>query len=400
MNRRELVFMDSTSNKFWNIELADKSHTVTYGRAGTEGQSKTKTFADAEAAKKDFEKLIGEKLKKGYVDADSATASTGDDGDTLPVLAFRSILKYDDISYNAKTFIGKKVADYDPEKKPAVGGKTVYRFRSDYDEANCIPYLTHFLDTDAAAEAIGIVIGNWSGDDSAGNPSAVIELLSDQRDRLSSLKAIYLGDIVSEENEMSWIHQSDVTPLLTAFPKLELLRTRGGNDLVMSQPKHANLRGLVCESGGLPAEFVRSIARSDFPALEHLELWLGTEEYGGDSTVEDLQPILSGELFPNLKYLGLRNCEYADTIAAVVVNSPLVRRIETLDLSLGVITDEGGRALLSLPTDGLLKHVSLHYNYLTSEVTKKLSKLPIKLDLSKPSHMEEDSEWRFVAVGE
>ena len=400
MNRRELVFMDSSSNKFWRIELSGDSHTVTYGRAGTDGQAKTKAFADEEAARKDFEKLIAEKLKKGYVDADSATASTGDDGDSLPVLAFRSILKQEDISHNAKTFIGKRVADYEPEKKPVAGGKTIYRFRSDYDEANCIPHLTHFLETDAAAEAVGIVIGNWGGDDSDGDPCEVIKLLCDKRDRLSSLKAIYLGDIVSEENEMSWIHQSDVTPLLEAFPKLELLRTRGGNDLSMSQPKHATLRGLVCESGGLAAEFVRSIGRSGFPALEHLELWLGTEEYGGNSSVEDLQPILSGDLFPNLKYLGFRNCEFADDIAAVVVNSPLVKRIETLDLSLGVLTDEGGRALLSLPTDGNLKHVGLHYNYLTSEVTKLLSKLPIKLDLSKPSHMDDDDEWRFVAVGE
>ncbi len=400
MSRRELVFMDSSSNKFWNIELSGKSHTVTYGRAGTDGQTKTKSFADEAAAQKDFEKLINEKLKKGYVAASSATASTGEDGDALSALSFRSVLKQDDVYQNAKTFIGKRVADYDPDKKPAPGGKSVYRFRSDYDEANCIPHLTHFLETDAASEAIGIVIGNWSGTDSDGDPCAVIELLCENRDRLSSLKAIYLGDIVAEENEMSWIHQADVTSLLEAFPNLELLRTRGGHGLAISNPKHAKLRALICESGGLPAEVVRSIGRSEFPALEHLELWLGTQEYGGDSTVEDLQPILSGELFPNLKYLGLRNCEFADDIAAVVVNSPLIQRIETLDLSLGVMTDEGGRALLALPTGGSLQHVSLHYNFLSKEVMKQLSKLPIKLDLSKPSHMEDEDDMRFVAVGE
>ncbi len=400
MSRRELVFMDSASNKFWNIELTGESHTVTYGRAGTDGQTKSKKFESAEAAKKDFDKLVAEKLKKGYVDANSATAASSDEADSLSVLAFRSILKHDDISENAKTFIGKRIADYDPEKKPVAGGKTIYRFRSDYDEANCIPHLTHFLETSAAAEAIGIVIGNWAGEDCDTDPSAVIKLLCENCDRLSSLKAIYLGDIVSEENEISWIHQADVAPLLKAFPRLELLRTRGGNGLAMSCPNHASLRGLICESGGLPAEFVRSVGRSDFPMLEHLELWLGTQEYGGDSTVEDLQPILAGEMFPNLKYLGLRNCEYVNDVAAVIVNSPLVSRIETLDLSFGVMTDEGGRALLSLPTDGSLKHVSLHYNYLTNDVTKLLSKLPIKFDLSKPSHMDEDEEWRFVAIGE
>tara|TARA_R110002020_G_scaffold161186_4_gene346078 strand:- start:73 stop:1251 length:1179 start_codon:yes stop_codon:yes gene_type:complete len=392
--------MDSTSNKFWNIVLEGDSHTVTYGRAGTEGQTKSKSFSDQETARRDYEKLIAAKMKKGYVDADSATASTGDDHDSVPTLAFRSILKSDDIHQNAKTFIGKRIADYDPEKKAAPGGKTVYRFRSDWEEANCIPHLIHFLETDAAAEAIGIVIGNWAGDDSEGDPDEVIDLLCEKRDQLSSLKAIYLGDIVSEENEMSWIHQSDVTPLLEAFPNLELLRTRGGQDLAISNPQHTKLRGLICESGGLSAEVVRSIGRSEFPALEHLELWLGTEEYGGSSTVEDLQPILSGELFPNLKYLGLRNCEFVNDIAAVIVNSPLVQRIESLDLSLGVLTDEGGRALASLPTNGKLKHVSLHYNYLTNEVIKLLGKLPFKVDMSKPSHMDDDEEWRFVAVGE
>ncbi len=181
MNRRELVFMDSSSNKFWNIELTGDSHTVTYGRAGTDGQSKTKAFADAAAAKKDFDKLVSEKLKKGYVDANSATASTGDDEDSLPALAFRSVLKMDDYGENAKTFIGKRVADYDPEKKPAAGGKTIYRFRSDYDEANA-SHLTHFLETDAAAEAIGIVIGNWAGEDCDAEPTEIIKLLCNNRE--------------------------------------------------------------------------------------------------------------------------------------------------------------------------------------------------------------------------
>ncbi|HCS51539.1 MAG TPA: hypothetical protein DIW81_08080, partial [Planctomycetaceae bacterium] len=85
--------MDSTSNKFWNIVLEGDSHTVTYGRAGTEGQTKSKSFSDQETARRDYEKLIAAKMKKGYVDADSATASTGDDHDSVPTLAFRSILK-------------------------------------------------------------------------------------------------------------------------------------------------------------------------------------------------------------------------------------------------------------------------------------------------------------------
>ena len=129
---------------------------------------------------------------------------------------------------------------------------------------------------------------------------------------------------------------------------------------------------------------------------------MGTDQYGGTSTVQDLQPIFSGKLFPHLKYLGLRNCEYADDVAAVIVNSPIIERIETLDLSLGVITDAGANALLSLPADGRLKNVSIHYNYATKDVIKKLKAHKISFDTSKPSNMEEDEDEdeRFVAVGE
>jgi predicted DNA-binding WGR domain protein len=67
--RRELVFQEGGSNKFWNIELSGSSFTVTFGRVGTAGQQQTKEFANDEAAKKACDKLIAEKLKKGYTDA-------------------------------------------------------------------------------------------------------------------------------------------------------------------------------------------------------------------------------------------------------------------------------------------------------------------------------------------
>jgi len=399
MERRELVFMDAKSSKFWNIELDGASHTVTFGRTGTNGQSKTKDFPSEEKAKSDFDKLVAAKTKKGYVDAGGGgdEAVAGDDSELLPSIAFGSVKKDGDHCENVKTFVGKKVADYDPDKKPTRGGKTVYRFRSNWDEDNLEPHLEHFLESDAALEATAIVIGSWATDDSSASPDSVVEMLVNSKDRLPKLVAVYFGDIISEENEMSWIHQTDMSPLLKAFPNLQVLRTRGGQDLEFKQPKHDKLRALALESGGLSAEVVRSICTSRFPNLEHLELWLGTEEYGGSSSVQDLQPILSGKLFPKLKYLGLRNCEYADDIAAVVVNSPIIDRIETLDLSLGVITDEGAQALLSLPEGGTLKNVSVHHNYLTKEMIKKLKALKISIDTS---GTDDDEEWRFVAVGE
>src|SRR5262245_46697289 len=132
--KRELVYMDAKSSKFWNIELSGTSFTVTYGRIGTTGQSQTKSFPSEEAARKEAEKLIKEKTGKGYVDAAGSGVSSGDASagasDLIPLLAFSSINRRDDIGENAGTFIGKRVADYDPEK-PA-RADAVYRFRSDW----------------------------------------------------------------------------------------------------------------------------------------------------------------------------------------------------------------------------------------------------------------------------
>ena len=64
-----LEFVDGKSSKFWQVVVSGSSHTVTYGRIGTNGQSKTKDFADEDAARKDADKQAGKKRAKGYKDA-------------------------------------------------------------------------------------------------------------------------------------------------------------------------------------------------------------------------------------------------------------------------------------------------------------------------------------------
>ena len=75
MRRFELV--DGSSSKFWQIELNGSMFTVVYGRIGTAGQTQEKTFDDDVKAKKEYDKLVVEKTKKGYVETgDAATAPT------------------------------------------------------------------------------------------------------------------------------------------------------------------------------------------------------------------------------------------------------------------------------------------------------------------------------------
>ena len=66
--KKHLEYQDEKSHKFWEIEVKDNSQIVTYGKVGTKGQSKTKTFDTAEAAKNDAEKIMAAKMKKGYAE--------------------------------------------------------------------------------------------------------------------------------------------------------------------------------------------------------------------------------------------------------------------------------------------------------------------------------------------
>ena len=65
---RRFEFSDSTSNKFWEVDVKGKTLNVTFGKIGTKGQSKPKDLATPEKAKAEMEKLIKEKTGKGYVE--------------------------------------------------------------------------------------------------------------------------------------------------------------------------------------------------------------------------------------------------------------------------------------------------------------------------------------------
>ncbi|ULH27800.1 WGR domain-containing protein [Leptospira weilii] len=69
--KHHLTYKDDKSDKFWNIEVSGKSFTVTYGKTGTAGQTQTKTFGSEGECLKEAEKLLQEKLKKGYAEVDN-----------------------------------------------------------------------------------------------------------------------------------------------------------------------------------------------------------------------------------------------------------------------------------------------------------------------------------------
>jgi len=64
--KRRFEFIGGSSDKFWEIGVNGSEVEVRFGRNGTSGQTTTKTFPDSAAAEKHADKLIREKLGKGY----------------------------------------------------------------------------------------------------------------------------------------------------------------------------------------------------------------------------------------------------------------------------------------------------------------------------------------------
>jgi hypothetical protein len=304
------------------------------------------------------------------------------------------------ISNNVDEFHGQKVKDFTSESDWQ-GPKFAYRLQVDWDTPT--EKLPEFLDELAsqkdASQLTALVIGPWNGDDAQVDSSAIVRAIVKHKDDLSGLQAIFLGDITFEQNEMSWIQQSDVAPLLEAFPRLVTLRVRGGNELAFSKTRHENLQQLIVETGGMPRSVIREICRCEFPNLKHLELWLGVENYGGDTTVEDLQPILTGTRFPQLTYLGLCNSEIVDEIAPVVVNAPILNWLEILDLSNGTLTDTGAQALLNLSANSGLKVLNLSHHYVTPKLIEQLHKT-LKCKVIADDPQDPNTEWRSTLVSE
>ncbi|WP_242342062.1 AAA domain-containing protein [Anaeromyxobacter terrae] len=72
---RHFEFVAGASRKFWEVAVAGSAVTVRFGRLGTAGQTQQKLFSDPATAARTADRLVREKLAKGYLEkADAGSA--------------------------------------------------------------------------------------------------------------------------------------------------------------------------------------------------------------------------------------------------------------------------------------------------------------------------------------
>ncbi|TND10326.1 MAG: wgr domain-containing protein [Bacteroidetes bacterium] len=305
------------------------------------------------------------------------------------------------VSDNLDVFCGKSVDDYDRNTGIVNPQGRAYRIRITYDEyeqgTKSEDLITAFVNDPKAGEVTDLIIGAYdyeSSTDSVGIVTAIVNA----KDKLRNLKNLFIGDITYEESEISWIQQSDVSPVFAAYPGLVHFQVRGGTGLRLSALKHDTLETLIIETGGMYPETLKDVCNANLPNLRSLELWLGSEHYGFESKTEDLAPILSGKLFPKLKRLALRDSEISDDIAKALTGAPVMEQIEELDLSMGTLGDAGAQALIDNPAVRKLKNLNIDHHYLSNAMMEKMRQIGIPVEMDDQN--EEDEGERYVEVAE
>jgi predicted DNA-binding WGR domain protein len=154
MARYECV--EGNSKKFWEVTLDGASLTTRWGRIGSNGQSKTKRFADAAAAQKEHDALVREKLAKKY-SLVGGSAAEGTAGESAPFRTDFSI--YNEATgflILSESLIGRQITPDDPRWAQAIADGDLLPFELVQDDPFVIRVVVGDALTDTERdEAIG-----------------------------------------------------------------------------------------------------------------------------------------------------------------------------------------------------------------------------------------------------
>lgn len=274
---------------------------------------------------------------------------------------------------------------------------TSKKYRYDYDdyedgEKDANTLAKEILEDPKLESLEEIIVGCW-GESYGNGVQPIIDIFTDNKDKFSYLKSLFIGDMDYEECEVSWIEQGDYSRLWAALPNLSKLTIKGANNMILGNISHANLKSLEIICGGLPKNVIGELAKAELPSLESLNIYLGVESYGFDGGIEDVEKLLRHvSSFKNLKHLGLGNSELQDEITELVMKSEIVTRLERLELSNGTLSDRGAKHILDHKEKLVnLKELDLHYHFLSDKMMKMVKSIGIPVNLD--SQNEDDKRY-------
>ncbi len=213
-----------------------------------------------------------------------------------------------------------------------------------------------------------------------------------------ALRKLVIGDDV---DQISWYRVGKLGKLWRALPRLEVLEIEAGQfELGMIDARA--LRRMILKTGGLSKANGKAIASASLPAIEHLEVYYGDPEYGGECTLAEAEHLLATGGRPKLRRLGLMNAEFADAICAALPGSKILPQLAHLDLSRGLMSDEGARTIAKhRAAFAHLDVLDVSSNYLTADGIEALKGVAKQVIIGNHKTVEADMpDFRYVDVGE
>jgi hypothetical protein len=214
-----------------------------------------------------------------------------------------------------------------------------------------------------------------------------------------TLRKITFGDNV---DQISWHNTGNLGKMWKAVPNLKTFEIESGI-FEVGKLDVPGLERAIFITGGLSKSSGKAIASANIPKIKHLEICYGQDNYGGNCTIKEVKPLLDRGDLKNLEYLGLKNSEFSNEIAKAVGGAKIVKGLKTLDLSLGVMTDEGAAHLAAAKDQ--LKHLQvldLTRNYLTKKGIALVKDICPKVITANQEQADEDGDdvYRYTDIGE
>ncbi len=270
--------------------------------------------------------------------------------------------------------------------------KKYYYDYEDYEDGdkNAATLAEEILNDPALRSLKNIVVGCW-GQSYDNNCQSILDMFSRNSEKFSHIESLFIGDMDSEECEVSWIEQGNYSQLLKSLKNLKHLTIKGSNNLSLGDLNHPELESLEIICGGLPKSVILEIANSSLPRLKKLNLYIGVDNYGFNGSIEDITKLIQNRSLKNLEYLGLGDSEIQDEIVQAVLNFFDFPNLKVLDFSNGTLSDKGAQLILN-NVDKLknLKLLDLQYHFITDPFVSKLKRLPLRINLDEQQENDEE----------
>jgi uncharacterized protein (TIGR02996 family) len=441
---RSFTFDKGRTHRFWNIILRETSFTTSSGTTGR-GVVTTARFGDEKTTKAEYDRLVAEKLAEGYIETTNQPLSAGFDSPLRAALEAALFENPDDRAAHMAyadhlmelgdprgEFIQTQLALEDEslsaeQRKAlrkrekallrkhertwlgALAGYWIDRLDGEepsygYEEPNELTWSRGWVDsltfydgssepTEAALRSTGplfllreLRLDNCDYDYDCFSSELIAA------DFFGNVRILQVGrDPGNGSAECYFSSSMDAEEYVKKMPRLEELRlfARQASLNTLFARSMPNLRKLsVYHFLGYPLKVLaknRSLGN-----LTHLTCWPRGQSNDGDGvayiTPDDFTALVRSTNLPKLQHLQLCLTDFGDKSMVVLVKSGILKRLKTLNLHGGTVTDVGAQTLADCPDLRNLESLRLSDNYLTRAGIEALRATGVKMVAGRQNH--------------